>query len=127
MGRLTVRCVRTNAWPVPRHPRQLRKGPSPITGGVGGVRFLPTLATAEQIAEVLQITARTVLYWAERKEIPTALRRGKVVRFHPPAVAAALGLNLPEFGMQPTGHAQEACASTQPRPLELEPDQHDNS
>ncbi len=127
MGRLTIQRVITIKPVVQRRHRQPQKGPSPITGGVGGVRILPPLATAEQIAEVLQITARTVHYWAEREEIPTALRRGKVVRFHPPAVAAALGLNLPEFGMQPTAHAQEACASTQLRPLNLEPDQHDNS
>jgi hypothetical protein len=112
---------------VPRNHRQLRKGPSPISGGTGEVRVLPSLATAEQIAEVLQITARTVHYWADREEIPTALRCGKIVRFHPPAVAAALGLNLPDFGMQPTGHAQEACTSTQPRPLNLDPDQQNNS
>lgn len=61
--------------------------------------MLPSLATAEQIAAVLQVTPRTILYWAERGTIPTALRKGKIVRFHPPSVAAALGLNLPEFGV----------------------------
>ena len=60
--------------------------------------MLPSLATAEQIGTVLQVTPRTVLYWAAAGTIPTALRQGKIVRFHPPAVAAALELDLPEFG-----------------------------
>ena len=69
--------------------------------------MLPSLATAEQLAEVLQITPRTVHYWAADGTIPTAIRRGKVVRFHPPAVAAALGLNLPEFGTKGEGGSLE--------------------
>lgn len=63
------------------------------------MRVLPSLATAEQIAEVLQVSSRCVHLWAAAETIPTALRCGKVVRFNPPAVAAALGLNLPEFGV----------------------------
>lgn len=81
-----------------RHHRHFPKASPPISGAMAGVRVLPSLATAEQLAEVLQITPRTVHYWAADGIIPTAIRRGKVVRFNPPAVAAALGLNLPEFG-----------------------------
>lgn len=65
------------------------------------MRLLPSLATAEQIAQVFQVSSRTVHLWAAAETIPTALRCGKVVRFHPPAVAAALGINLPEFGASP--------------------------
>jgi hypothetical protein len=72
---------------------------SPISVTEEGVRVLPSLATAEQIAEAVQVTPRTVHYWAEAGTIPTALRQGKIVRFHPPAVAAALGIQLPEFGV----------------------------
>lgn len=81
-----------------RHHRHLTKSSPPVSGGEAGVRVLPSLATAEQIAEVLQVTSRTVHLWAAAETIPTALRCGKVVRFNPPAVAAALGLDLPEFG-----------------------------
>jgi hypothetical protein len=60
---------------------------------------LPPLATAEQLAKVIQVSSRTIHSWAETGTIPTALRCGKVVRFNPPAVAAALGIQLPEFGI----------------------------
>ena len=83
-----------------RKHRRSSKSPSPVSGAGVEVRVLPSLATAEQIGNALQVTPRTVLYWAERGTIPTALRQGKVVRFHPPAVATALGLNLPEFGVK---------------------------
>ena len=73
----------------------------PIPGAAEGVRVLPPLATAEQLAGVLQITPRTIHKWAADGTIPTAVRCGKVVRFHPPSVAKALGLDLPEFGTQP--------------------------
>ena len=63
-------------------------------------RMLPSLATAEQIAASLQVTSRTVHFWAQAGTIPTALRQGKIVRFHPPSVAAALGIDLPEFGIR---------------------------
>ena len=64
---------------------------------------LPNLATAEQIASALQVTARTIHLWAtaEPPVIPIAFRQGKVVRFHPPDVARALGISLPEFGIAP--------------------------
>lgn len=62
--------------------------------------MLPPLATAEQLAEVLQVSPRTIHNWAIDGTIPTAVRCGKVVRFHPPTVAKALGLDLPEFGSQ---------------------------
>ena len=78
---------------------------------------MPALATAEQIAEVLQITSRTVHYWAAAGTIPRALSCGKVVRFHPPAVAAALGLNLPEFGPK---NWEGGSQSTQPPPLAVQ-------
>jgi hypothetical protein len=82
-----------------RHHRHFPKASPPISGAVAGVRVLPSLATAEQIAEVLQVSSRTVHLWAAAETIPTALRCGKVVRFNPPAVATALGINLPEFGV----------------------------
>lgn len=51
------------------------------------------LSTAEEIGEPIGVTSRTILNWSVSKKIPTALRIGKVVRFDPAAVAAALGLN----------------------------------
>ena len=96
-------CARNGTSPaMRRRHRHSLKSTSPTSGAVGGVLVLPPLATAEQIARVLQVTPRTVHYWADRGEIPTALRRGKVVRYHPPDVAAALGLVLPEFSRLPT-------------------------
>jgi len=86
-----------------RHHRHSTKSSTPVTGAGAEVRVLPSLATAEQIAEVLQVTGRTVHLWAAAETIPTALRCGKVVRFNPPAVAAALGINLPEFGVNNEG------------------------
>lgn len=67
------------------------------SGGAADWRALPSLATAEQLGEVIQVSARTIHYWAGAGTIPTALRCGHVVRFHPPAVAAALGIDLPAF------------------------------
>lgn len=94
---------------MPGRKNHFTKSPIPISGAGVAVRVLPSLATAEQIAEALQITPRTVHNWSVAGTIPTALRCGKVVRFHPPAVAAALGLNLPEFGIiQGGGGAPEA-------------------
>lgn len=81
-----------------RHHRHPTKSSSSVSGAGVSVRVLPSLATAEQIAEVLQVSSRTVHLWAAAETIPTALRCGKVVRFNPPAVGAALGINLPEFG-----------------------------
>lgn len=51
------------------------------------------LVTAEEIGEPIGVTGRTVHNWAEAGKIPTALRIGKVVRFDPAAVAAALSIN----------------------------------
>lgn len=59
---------------------------------------IPTLVTADEVAKPLGVTGRTVLNWAAAETIPTALRCGKIIRFHPPSVAAALGIRLPEFG-----------------------------
>jgi len=70
-----------------------RNNHPPAPGGVGEIPVLPPLATAEQIAAVLQVSARTIHLWAEAGTIPTALRNGRVVRFNPPAVAAALGIS----------------------------------
>jgi len=64
----------------------------------GGSCVLPVLATAEEIALPLGITSRTVTAWAAADKIPVALRAGKILRFYPPAVAAALGLDVPGFG-----------------------------
>jgi hypothetical protein len=88
------------------------KSSSPGTGEKVVGRVLPSLATAEQIAEVLQVSARTVHLWAAAETIPTALRQGKIVRFHPPAVAAALGINLPEFGTSIGGGCSPEMANT---------------
>lgn len=82
-----------------RPHRYFAKSSKPVSGIEPEVRVLPSLATAEQIGNALQVTPRTVHYWADAGTIPTALRQGKIVRFNPPAVAAALGLNLPEFGV----------------------------
>lgn len=45
-------------------------------------------------------TPRTIHY-RTNGIIPTAVRCGKVVRFHHPSAAKAHGLDLPEFGTQP--------------------------
>lgn len=60
--------------------------------------MLPLLATAAQIAEPLGITSRTITAWAAAGTIPIAFRRGKILRFHPPAVAAALGVQYLSTG-----------------------------
>lgn len=86
---------------MPSHKRLHRKPLQPVCG-VSGVRLLPALATAEQLAEVIQVSPRTIHNWAEAETIPVALRCGKVVRFSPPAVARALGLRIPAFGIAPT-------------------------
>lgn len=83
---------------MPRPPRYLPKASSPIDGAVAGACVLPCLATAEQLGRVLQVSSRTIHLWAAAGKIPVALRQNKVVRFHPPSVASALGLTLPEFG-----------------------------
>ena len=72
---------------------------SPVSGGGGEVHVLPALATAEQIAGVLQVSSRLIHLWAASGKIPTALRCGKVVRFAPLEIFAALGIHLPEFGV----------------------------
>ena len=82
-----------------RSSRRHLKSSSPASVADEGLRLLPSLATAEQIAEAIQVTPRTVHNWAVTGTIPTALRCGKVVRFNPPAVAVALGIKLPEFGV----------------------------
>ena len=76
----------------------------PKTGGVGEAIVLPALATAQELAAFLQVSKRTIHVWAANETIPTALRCGKVVRFHPPAVAVALGLRLP--GLSHTGEME---------------------
>jgi hypothetical protein len=58
---------------------------------------LPTLATAAQIAAPLQVTSRTVTTWATEGRIPVALRCGKILRFYPASVAAALGIDVSVF------------------------------
>ena len=80
--------------------RQKSKNNTPAAGLAGEVCALPVLATSEQIASVLQVTSRTVLFWAERGLIPTAIRCGKIVRFHPPSVARALGMKITDLGTQ---------------------------
>ena len=58
------------------------------------LRDMPELATAEQIGSVLQVSDRQVHLWAQKNLIPTALRKGRIVRYNPLAVAQALGVDL---------------------------------
>ena len=66
--------------------------PSQAAAGAQLLAILPELATAEEIAAPLKVTARTIHSWASAGTIPVALRQGRIVRFSPPAVAKALGL-----------------------------------
>lgn len=91
-----------------RNNRRAKTSSPPGSGAVDGVTVLPALATPAQIAAALQVTARTVLYWSERGIIPTALRQGKIIRFHPPAVADALGITMPKSGDQIYGPTNPA-------------------
>ncbi len=50
------------------------------------------LCTAAEIGRNLKVTARTVHNLAYSGEIPTALRRGRIVRFDKREVFKALGL-----------------------------------
>ncbi len=85
--------------PSPRHDRRLQS-PQSICAELD-VCVLPVLATAAQIAKPLGLTSRTITAWASSNKLPVALRCGKVLRFYPPAVAAALGLTMSELGMVP--------------------------
>lgn len=55
-------------------------------------RRLPDLSTPAQMGEALQVTSHTILNWARSGKIPVAFQLGRVVRFNPAAVAAALGI-----------------------------------
>ena len=68
-------------------------------------RRLPYLSTPSQIAEALQASTRTILYWERGKKIPAAFRTGRVVRFRPSAVAEALGIPPVELARQTTANA----------------------
>ncbi|MCH7225005.1 helix-turn-helix domain-containing protein [Haloferula sp. A504] len=48
------------------------------------------LVDAARMAAILSVSPRTVLYWAERDEIPVAIRKGRVIRFDPEEVFEAL-------------------------------------
>jgi len=48
------------------------------------------LVDAASLAALLGVSHRTVLYWAERGEIPIAIRKRRVIRFDPDEVAEAL-------------------------------------
>lgn len=54
--------------------------------------LLPTLSTATQIGDALQVTPRTVLEWEAQGKIPAAFRSGRTVRFNPESVVKALGI-----------------------------------
>lgn len=84
-----------------KHPPTILSKNEPQRPGGTPVVVLPSLATAAQIAAPLQVTSRTITAWAADGTVPVAFRRGKVLRFSPPAVAAALGLSIPEFGALP--------------------------
>ena len=62
---------------MPSHKRLHRKPLQPVCG-VSGVRLLPALATAEQLAEVIQVSPRTIHNWAGSGNHPggPALREG---------------------------------------------------
>jgi len=51
------------------------------------------LQTAQEVAAHLNVTPRTVLYWAEEGKIPTAFRSGRTVRFRLKDVQASLNVN----------------------------------
>ena len=48
------------------------------------------LMTPEEIAAVLKVTSRTILYWEEQGRIPVEFRSGRVVRFRKSEVLRAL-------------------------------------
>lgn len=104
----------------PHRSTPISKPTPPKTGGAGELIVLPTLATAEQLAAILQVSKRTIHVWAANETIPTALRCGKVVRFHPPAVAAALGLRLPGLGhtLELEGLLQKRLRNSRPKAAE---------
>lgn len=91
-AKVPVDILAMNRW-----HRNISKSASPRQGDDSKSCTLAALATAGQIAEVLQISARTVHNLAARGEIPVALRAGKIVRFCPMAVATALGLDASVF------------------------------
>jgi hypothetical protein len=68
--------------------------PPPGSGGGATTAILPVLATAEEIAKPLQVTARTIHLWGAAGTIPVALRQGRTVRYSPSAVAQALGIDV---------------------------------
>ncbi|MEO8613873.1 MAG: hypothetical protein ABI600_01930 [Luteolibacter sp.] len=80
---------------------------------------LPSLSTAEQIARVLQVTSRAVHAWAAAGTVPVAFRQGRIVRFNPLAVAKALGIDLPEFGVP----VSDSAAPTPTTPADGAPPQ----
>ncbi len=53
---------------------------------------LPEFSTATQVAEALQVSARTILLWEAEGKIVAAFRHGRTVRFNPADVARALGI-----------------------------------
>ena len=87
--------------------RELPKNPTPQPSPTPAWSALPTLATPAQVARALQVSSRTVTGWCASGKLPVAFRCGKVLRLHPPAVAAALGFDLPEFCGTPM-HARAA-------------------
>jgi excisionase family DNA binding protein len=48
------------------------------------------LLTAEELADALQVSKRTVKYWLADGVIPAAIREGQILRFDLPAVKRAL-------------------------------------
>lgn len=85
---------------VPCRYRRPRKTVPQATCRAGDGNVLPALSTAAQIAAVLQVSPRCVHQWAEKGLIPRAIHNTRgTVRFHTASVAAALGLDLPEFGL----------------------------
>lgn len=54
------------------------------------------LMTPEEIAAVLKVTSRTVLYWEQQGRIPVEFRSGRVVRFRKGEVLRALKENVCE-------------------------------
>lgn len=71
----------------------IRAMPTPHQKHTKNQSEIRDLVDAKTIGESIGVSGRTILNWADSKSIPTALRLGKVVRFDPVAVAAALGLS----------------------------------
>jgi hypothetical protein len=72
---------------------------------------LPDLATASEVAGPLKVTSRTITAWAEAGKIPVALRQGRILRFHPASVWAALGIVIPGMANSLSNSTEQPSAA----------------